>query len=253
MLSELIVTAAAVGGLVVITTAPLDSMVMLPSVAVFCGSVTLVVISVSARARPDRRAATAAESINARLVKAYLSWFKTGSSRAETGWDPSSPQRRYLRCARREPFTLTGFCSAALGQLRAYGALGFSRRKTASTSRPAKKNRAPEVRRPIGCFYGKTISGGLGLALDHLHLAAIDGDAAGLLLFRDNPLQVHMEQSVLELRALDLDVLGQLEAALERTAGDAVVEVRRFVAAIVALAQYGQDALAHLDVQFLLA
>src|SRR5207248_10180837 len=88
---------------------------------------------------PDRRAATAAESINARLVKAYLSWFKTGSSRAETGWDPSSPQRRYLRRARREPFTLTGFCSAALGQLRAYGALGFSRRKTASTSRPAEK------------------------------------------------------------------------------------------------------------------
>ena len=80
MASELMVTAAAVGGLVVINTAPLDSIVILPSVAVFCGVVSLVVMSVSAAAGPDRRAAMAAESINARLVKAYLSLFKAGSS-----------------------------------------------------------------------------------------------------------------------------------------------------------------------------
>src|SRR4029079_13535198 len=55
-------------------------------------------------------------------------------------------------------------------------------------------------------------------------LGRLDGDHAGLLLLRDLALQLDGEQAVGELGALDLDVVGELEAALEVAAGDATVE-----------------------------
>src|SRR5689334_13958622 len=117
-----------------------------------------------------------------------------------------------------------------------------------------KKNRAPERTSARSMFSGRDCLGGFCLAFDHLHLTAIDGDAAGLLLFRNDPLQLDVEQSVLELRALDLDVLGQLEAALERTAGNSLIEIGLLaVAGVFPLALDRQHALAHLDVQLLFA
>ena len=51
--------------------------------------------------------------------------------------------------------------------------------------------------------------------------------SAGLLGLGHDALKVDMKQAVLELGALDLDMLGQLEAALERAAGDALMQIRR--------------------------
>ena len=58
-------------------------------------------------------------------------------------------------------------------------------------------------------------------------LAALgcDLDGAGLLLFRDLTLQFDREQAVGELRPRDLDMVGELEPALEVASGDAAIEV----------------------------
>ena len=72
---------------------------------------------------------------------------------------------------------------------------------------------------------------------------ALIGDAAGLLLLGHDALQVDMKQAVLELGGLDLDMLGELEAALEGAAGDALVQVGR-LGGILALAGDGQNAVA---------
>src|SRR5690242_1963519 len=61
-------------------------MVMLPSVLVSCGVVSWPVMSVSANAGPARSAATAAESINARLVKAYLSFCSRPVAHGAENW-----------------------------------------------------------------------------------------------------------------------------------------------------------------------
>ena len=54
------------------------------------------------------------------------------------------------------------------------------------------------------------------LAFDGLELRRVDRDPAGLLLFRHDALQIDMEQAVLEPGALDLDMLGKLEAGARR-------------------------------------
>jgi hypothetical protein len=58
-------------------------------------------------------------------------------------------------------------------------------------------------------------------------LAVADGDAARLEALRDIAHEVDVEQAVLEAGALDLDVVGELEAALERAGGDAAVQELR--------------------------
>jgi hypothetical protein len=52
-----------------------------------------------------------------------------------------------------------------------------------------------------------------------------DGDVAGLQLVGNTPHQVDMEQPVLKCAAIDLDVIGQIEATLKRARRDALVEV----------------------------
>src|SRR5579862_93468 len=254
-LSDWIVRAAAVGGLAVITTEPPDVIVILPSVSVFCGVVTLVSMVVLAAALPHSSAATAAESNNARLVKAYLLLFKgRRSSRAEDWMDPfvTAAPNPWARPPR--AIYLSRILNRRASVVKALRKLGFfapdrSGRWWRMVKKIGRRRSAPDP-----AIAGRQTSGGFRLAFDHLHLAAIDGNAARLLLFRDYPLQVDMEQSVLELRALDLDVLGQLEAALERTAGDTLIkESRLALVMLAALALHHQHAFAHLDIQFLFA
>src|SRR5580658_6230862 len=95
--------------------------------------------------------------------------------------------------------------------------------------------------------------GGLRLSFDHGDVGAVDRDAARLLLLGHDALEVEMQEAVLELGALDLDMLGELEAALERAACDALIEIARLLRLfIAALALNSQDAIAHFDVQVLI-
>src|SRR5580704_16358866 len=61
-----------------------------------------------------------------------------------------------------------------------------------------------------------------GLLLDGLAIA--DRDAAGLFRLGNLAHQIDMQQAVLELGALDLDEVGELEHALERARGDPLVK-----------------------------
>src|SRR5271157_1135542 len=54
-----------------------------------------------------------------------------------------------------------------------------------------------------------------------------DLDLAGLQLFRNAADEVDMEQAVLKARALDFDMLGNLEMALEGASGDAAMQELR--------------------------
>ena len=54
--------------------------------------------------------------------------------------------------------------------------------------------------------------------------AGADLDAAGLQRLGHHALQRDVQQAVLEVRALDDDVVGEDEAALEGAAGDAAIE-----------------------------
>src|SRR5437667_1642145 len=67
-----------------------------------------------------------------------------------------------------------------------------------------------------------TASGSFGL--DHLVLAIADRDLARLLGLGNLAHEIDVQESVLEGRALDLDVVGKLEHALEGAGGDALVE-----------------------------
>ena len=78
-------------------------------------------------------------------------------------------------------------------------------------------------------------SGGLGLDLgDVARGRAADRDAARLHRLGDLPPQVYDEQAVLEAGALDLDVIGKGELALEVARRDAAMQERALL--LVALA-----------------
>ena len=62
-------------------------------------------------------------------------------------------------------------------------------------------------------------------AFDGLELRRIDRDAARLLGFGHDALQIDMKQAVFELGAFDFDMLGQLEFALEGAPGDALMQI----------------------------
>src|SRR4029450_7881916 len=64
-------------------------------------------------------------------------------------------------------------------------------------------------------------------------LGRLDGDRTGLLLLRDLALQLDRQQAVGKLRPDDLHVVGELEAALEVTAGDAAIEILLVVLAVL--------------------
>src|ERR1051326_5438591 len=68
-------------------------------------------------------------------------------------------------------------------------------------------------------------SGSLGgLGVDDLGRAVADRNLARLQRLGDLADEIDVKQAILEARALDLDVVGELEAALERPRGNALVE-----------------------------
>ena len=86
----------------------------------------------------------------------------------------------------------------------------------------AEKQRAPRWGAPNRTRVRPTLGGDLGL--DLLDLGAVDRDGARLRGLRDLAYEVDMQESVLEARALHLDVVGELEAALEGARGDAAIK-----------------------------
>ena len=95
-----------------------------------------------------------------------------------------------------------------------------------------------------------------GFGVDHLRLgvAVADRDLARLLGLGDFAHEIDVQQSVLEARALDLDMVGELEDALERARRDALVEhlaVLLFLGLLGALDR--QRVLFRLDRQVVLA
>src|SRR5947199_3728743 len=62
------------------------------------------------------------------------------------------------------------------------------------------------------------------LGFDHLRLAIADRDLARLLRLGNLAHEIDVQESVLEGRTLDLDIVGKLEDALERASRDALIE-----------------------------
>src|SRR5262249_49625191 len=62
------------------------------------------------------------------------------------------------------------------------------------------------------------------LGFDHLGLAIADRDLAGLLRLGNLSHEIDVQESLLESRALDLDVVGELEDALESARRDGLAE-----------------------------
>ena len=118
--------------------------------------------------------------------------------------------------------------------------------KSETSLRGGRAGEPPARRRSIQV--ARVRSGGSGFDLsDVVRGGAVDRDAARLHRFRDFPLQVDDEQAVLEAGALDLDVVGQRELALEVARRDAAMqEGFPFLVALPTLE--GQDVL--LDRQF---
>src|SRR5919198_2151009 len=88
-----------------------------------------------------------------------------------------------------------------------------------TTSDPQNES-APEIR---GAPFDRT-DGLRSLGFDHLRLAIADRDLARLLRLGNLAHEINVQESVLEGRALHLDVVGKLEDALERTSRDALIE-----------------------------
>src|SRR6516162_1728772 len=83
----------------------------------------------------------------------------------------------------------------------------------------------------MGCLLG-------GLALEDLALDAVaDLDRPRLHGLRHLARQLDAEQTVGQLRAHDLDVIGELEAALEGAAGDAAIEELLLLGRLLLLAR----------------
>ena len=98
--------------------------------------------------------------------------------------------------------------------------------------RAARRGLSPERKgRPGGAPFDSAQAGSRGgyaatlasICFD-LRLAAADGDRAGLHRLGNLADEIDVEEAVLEARALHLDVVGELEAALEGAGGDAAIE-----------------------------
>src|SRR6185312_14464211 len=90
-----------------------------------------------------------------------------------------------------------------------------------------------------------------GLLIDHLGGAAARGDLdlARLFRLRDLEHEIDMEQAVVEACTGDLDVIGELEAALEGAACDAAMEISRGVLVLLGLAVNQELVLLDRDVE----
>src|SRR5215470_4834562 len=90
--------------------------------------------------------------------------------------------------------------------------------------------------------------------LDHLGLTVADRDLARLLRLGNLAHEIDVQESVLQRRALDHDVVGKLEDALERARRDALIEHLAAVLLVLhlLLALDGQGVLLGLERQLVL-
>src|SRR5262249_5487016 len=79
-----------------------------------------------------------------------------------------------------------------------------------------------------------------------------DGNLPRLHRFGNFPLEIHVQQTILQRRTLDLDVVGELEAPLEGTSRDALIEHLAGPVALAPLAADREGVLLHLDRQIFL-
>src|SRR5436190_7153132 len=70
----------------------------------------------------------------------------------------------------------------------------------------------------------RALRGAGGLGLDDLRRAVADRDLARLLGLGDFPLEVDVQQAMIQAGALHYDIVGELEATLERARRDALIE-----------------------------
>src|SRR5205823_10238524 len=93
------------------------------------------------------------------------------------------------------------------------------------------------------------------LGFDHLRLTVADRDLARLLRLGNLTHEIDVQESVLEARALDLDVVGELEDALERARRNALIEhlVAVLLVLRVLLAFDGQRVFLRFDRELVLA
>src|SRR5262245_53951698 len=116
----------------------------------------------------------------------------------------------------------------------------------ASRAKRAPQGAAPAANNGLA----QQLDAGLDLACG---LAVADGDAARLQALRDIAHEVDMQQTVLELGALHLDVVGELEAALEGSGGDAAVQELALLVLGLLLGADGEHLLLDVDVELVLA
>src|SRR5262249_1399733 len=94
--------------------------------------------------------------------------------------------------------------------------------------------------------------GGSCASLDRLQFRPVDLDPTRLLLLGYNALEIDVKQAVLKLGRLHFDMLGELETALERATGDALIEIP-LLGSLFALATDTKNSVTNLDGQILLA
>src|ERR1700682_979496 len=102
------------------------------------------------------------------------------------------------------------------------------RARNEKSAPPRKRERALANEGGLSRFYLGVDDPGFGLRADD--------DAAGLFLLRHNAFELDVQESVFELGAPNLDVLGQLETPFEAAPGDALMEIMRVRAILLGIA-----------------
>src|SRR5262245_43832651 len=136
-------------------------------------------------------------------------------------------------CGRRTSF------NGSRGEAYALGAReGSGRRSAAPTSRRCSrgKRRRLDARLDLAC-----------------RLAVADGNAARLQALRDIAHEVDIEEAVLEVGTLHLDVVGELEAPLDRAGGDAAVQELALLVIGLLLGADAEHLLLDVDMDLVLA
>src|SRR5579885_138777 len=123
-------------------------------------------------------------------------------------------------------------------------------------SRSNNRDRFYEKGAPFeGAFLFCAFTKGLGgFRVDDLRALLADRDLARLLALRNFADEVDMQETVFEIRAADLDMVGELEFALESTRRDALIEHFAFLPFLFGflLTADGELVFLHLDVEFLI-
>src|SRR6267378_8174486 len=105
--------------------------------------------------------------------------------------------------------------------------MSMTRRATSARSLLRAQWRAPSNEKGAAGCRGAFSQTGAWTLVGQRRLGAVslDGDRPRLLLLGDLALQLDRQQAIGQLRAHDLHMVGELEAALEVAAGDAAIQI----------------------------